>query len=69
MIMGKTITKTKTLEEQLLEVAPGDSVLVKYISYSPEHTRRSVSRLNKKGYSYKANANQVECGIIVTRIK
>lgn len=67
--MEKSITRSKTLQDQLLMVAIGKSVLVKYTDYSPEHTRRAVSRLNKKGYSYTATARQQDNGIIVTRLR
>ncbi|WP_065218406.1 MULTISPECIES: hypothetical protein [Butyricimonas] len=67
--MGKTITKPKTLEDQLLNVEMGKNVLVKYVDYSPEHIRRTVSKLNKKGYSFEATSSQRDSGIIVSRIR
>lgn len=67
--MNKAITKQKTLKSQLMTLGMGDFALVKYIDYSPEHIRRTVSLLNKKGYSFTANSSQKDSGIIVTRIR
>lgn len=67
--MRNTIAKSKTLEEQLLSIQEGYEVIVKYIHYSPEHVRRVVSGLNKKGYYFTANTSRVDNGIIVTRVR
>lgn len=53
----------------MLLIKVGESKIVKYHEYVPEHVRRVASRLNKEGYVYKANASQVDGGIIVTRLK
>lgn len=67
--MRKIILKPKTLKDLMLLIKVGESKIVKYHEYVPEHVRRVASRLNKEGYVYKANASQVDGGIIVTRLK
>lgn len=67
--MGNTIKKSKTFSDKLLMMRPGDRVLVKYTQFTGPYIRRTVKKLNDKGYSFEATERQVDGGIMVTRLK